>query len=370
MTPDPPFVPSGDGPAGVAPLGVANAPDRRALELGSRRTALRKPAGFVFLLAALALLLWLPWQSEGRLLVATGFLLAALLDRVVCRRALTDPDITIEAPPQVTAGQPVPALLQARAGRYPLRIETLWMWPTLTLAVDSEAPGLIELPASARGVVRAALVDLAVSGPLGLFETRRRARTWFRTPMDVAPAAHPHPLDWPPLRTIAFGLTETSPHGQDLFRGVRPYTPGDARRMVHWKATAHHRDLMVKEADGTGIVALRVVLLLHSPGLAAEHAVARARYVIEEARARHWQVQLVTVESVGETTPPPVDDTGRSLTAALPDAGNGATVTVARRVRSTSDLVHRLAAASFGTPSLRRWRGETVVIGEGPDQWQ
>jgi uncharacterized protein (DUF58 family) len=364
-----PSAPPGGERVGPAPLGVPSAPDRGPLELGALRTGLRKPAGVVFLLVGAALLLWLPWPSEGRLLLAAGFALAALLDRVVSRRALRDPDLSIDAPPQVTAGLPVPALLAARSGRYPLRIETLWMWPTLTLAVDTPAPGLIELPASARGVVRAALVDLAVSGPLGLFETRRRARTWFRAPMDVAPAPLPHPLDWPPLRTIAFGLTETAPQGHDLFRAVRPYTPGDPRRMVHWKATAHHGELMVKESDGTGIVALRVVLELHAPGLAAEQAVARARYIVEEARARHWQVQLVTVEPVGIAAPPPVDDTGRSLVLSLPDTGTGATVTVARRVRSTSDLVHRLAAATFGAPSAPRWRGETVVLSEGPDRW-
>jgi uncharacterized protein (DUF58 family) len=350
-------------------MGVPAGTDRGSLELGARRTSLRKPAGLVFVLAAAALLLWLPWQSEGRLLLAAGFVLAAILDRVVSRRALTDPDIRIEAPPQATVGLPVSALLSARAGRYPLRVETLWMWPTLTLAVDSDAPGLIDLPASARGVVRAALVDLAVSGPLGLFETRRRARTWFPSTMDVAPAPLVHDLDWPALRTIAFGLTETSPQGQDLFRGVRPYAPGDPRRLVHWKATAHERSLMVKEADGTGIVALRVVLRLDAPGLQAEAAVARARYVIEEARRRLWHVHLVTVEPVGEVPPPPVDDTTRSLSLALPDAATGATVTVARRVRSTADLVHRLAAATFGTPSLRRWRGETVIISAGADQW-
>ncbi len=97
---------------------------------------------------------------------------------------------------------------------------------------------------------------------------------------------------------------------------------------------------------------------------------ARARYVIEEARAPHWQVQLVTVESVGVRRPA----AGRrhrpvAHVMALPDTGSGATVTVARRVRSGSDLVHRLAAATFGSPSLQRWRGETVVITEGPDRW-
>ena len=34
-----------------------------------------------------------------------------------------------------------------------------------------------------------------------------------------------------------------------LPRGARPYVPGDARRLVHWRSTAHAGRLMVRELE-------------------------------------------------------------------------------------------------------------------------
>ena len=72
---------------------------------------------------------------------------------------------------------------------------------------------------------------------------------------------------WPRPRAAHFGLSESTPIGDEVYRSVRPYVRGDSRRRVHWKASAHHGSLMVKESDGTGIVSLRIVLQLDAPGV-------------------------------------------------------------------------------------------------------
>src|SRR5262245_4987651 len=227
-------------------LPSAAGPDDR-LELGQRRMGFGRPTGLVLLLVGFAFVLWLPTRSEPRLMLGAGLAVAMAIDALLAHRALLTPTLDIEPPPQAVVGRPVPSLVQASAGHYPLCIETLWLWPTLTIAVDDDAPGIVDLPASARGVVRAALVDLSVTGPLGMFVCRRRARVWFRVPMDVAPAPREYDVAYPALRSHWFGLTETAPTGHELFRGVRPYVRGDARRRLHWKATAHHGSLMVRE---------------------------------------------------------------------------------------------------------------------------
>ncbi len=47
-------------------------------------------------------------------------------------------------------------------------------------------------------------------------------------------------------------------------RGVRPYRPGDLRRFVHWPATAHSGEMMVREMEGP--TAEPVSLEIHLPG--------------------------------------------------------------------------------------------------------
>ena len=92
----------------------------------------------------------------------------------------------------------------------------------------------------------------------------------------VGPTPLPHDIAWPRPRAAHFGLSESTPIGDEVYRSVRPYVRGDSRRRVHWKASAHHGSLMVKESDGTGIVTLRIVVQLDAPGAGAEVALARA----------------------------------------------------------------------------------------------
>jgi uncharacterized protein (DUF58 family) len=304
---------------------------------------------------------WLVGRDDAVLVVGIGLLAALGLDRVVADRALRDPDLRIEAPPEAVAGHPLSLLVRVRAGRYPVLVAPLWCTARPTVAVDGPEPGLVTLPAPARGVVWTLVVEVGVSGPLGLAQARRLVRVWLPAPVHVAPDPWPNEVEWPSLRTIQLGPTETSASGHDLFRGIRPYVPGDPQRTVHWKATAHHGRLMVRESEGTGVVVVRLVLDVPRPGDDAERAIARLAFVAEQALHQHWLVRLVTVEGPGpQAAPPPVDEIrdgtgtggppfGRSPIPA-PEASVVPVVTVNRDVRTRRELQRRLAAAAFGTP--------------------
>ena len=53
-------------------------------------------------------------------------------------------------------------------------------------------------------------------------------------------------------------------------RGARPYRPGDSRRRVHWPATAHSGELMVREMEGPTAEPVAVVVALPADDDAAE----------------------------------------------------------------------------------------------------
>jgi len=62
-------------------------------------------------------------------------------------------------------------------------------------------------------------------------------------------------------------------------RGVRPYQHGDGRRRVHWHASAHTGDLMVRESEIRTDDPVRIVA-----ALASDHD--KADRLAEEAMAR------------------------------------------------------------------------------------
>jgi uncharacterized protein (DUF58 family) len=227
----------------------------------------------------------------------------------------------------------------------------------------------MELAAPGRGVVDHLVFDLVAVGPLGLWEATSRARIWFPVPLAVGPVPVPHDPDWPALRTLPLGETETVARGDDLFRGVRPYVRGDARRSVHWPATAHHGTLMVKERDGLEQVAIRVALDLPMPGIASEFAAGRAAWLIEQSLARGWLVHLVTVEPQGAEPPPPPLVRARGPVP-VPRLSLQPVRTVEQRIDHPGQARQQLARASYGSPVLSRVAGLTRIVSPGGDQWR
>ena len=83
-----------------------------------------------------------------------------------------------------------------------------------------------------------------------------------KTPVTVAPAV----IDLPPLTDFAGETggtlhTSTNQLGQGADNLVaRPYVPGDSRRRIHWRATAHRDELMVRQEEQESTPEASVVL--------------------------------------------------------------------------------------------------------------
>jgi len=341
--------------------------DPVAVELGRRRLAPRGVGmGFV-VLAVFAGLLWLPNGIAGRLLMAVGLLAAFACDGILARRAMADVAVTVEPPFEAVAFEDAGFLVEVRGPAQEYRIDLPGTSPLLSFFVRANEPSVVVLPAPPRGVHRHLGMTVVAPGILGLFEASRRVRFWFATPLSVGPAPLPHTFSLPDVRAVRFGNNETAPIGRDLFRGVRPYAQGDPRRMVHWKATAHHGRLMVREAEGTGVVVLRLVLALHLAGPAAEAALGRAAFLAREALRGGWQIELVTLERSFAPPPPPAVDSIFFLAVAPEPIGP--VEPRSGRVTSVVELNRRLAAAMVGPLAVEREALVTRIVSTAGDRW-
>jgi uncharacterized protein (DUF58 family) len=134
------------------------------------------------------------------------------------------------------------------------------------------------------------------------------------------------PLALPPGRedTSGGGVLDTPvPIGEP--RGIRPYRPGDHRRWVHWPATAHSGELMVREMEGPS--AEPVTLEIHLPvdADAAERLAEQAMATVVALVDRGASVFLATTEASGPKTGAVGDrrSAARRLARAVAEAGAG-----------------------------------------------
>ena len=353
------------GPEPAPTAGARADPDRTPRRLRARPT-LAGVAG----LAAVAATLALATRHGTLAMLVVALTGVALFDALSARAALARVGVTLANPVGGVAGEPAVHVVQAHGLVTPVELVQPGSWPTVvrsSIALRSTEPGTVAIDAPTRGVIDHMTFDLVATGPLGLTEVARRVRVRLPTPWHIAPVPRAHDPAWPALRTVPPGESSTVTHGDDLFRGVRPYTRGDPRRSVHWPATAHRGTLMVKERDGIEQVALRVVLELTHAGPDSEMAAERAAWLVDHGLARGWRVHLVTAEA----PPTPAEPLLPPWTPLPPPPAPGeATHTVARTVERAEGARHQLAAAGVGTPAVEPWTGLTRVVSPWGDRWQ
>ena len=119
----------------------------------------------------------------------------------------------------------------------------------ITLSGRSERSWLIRIPLSRRGHFRIEPLHIRTGDPFGFFEAS--ATVGQGVSVVVYPRLEPLPR-WrlpaaalegsrvAPVRTL-----QTTP----LATTVRPYAPGDSMNRIHWKSTARHGEIQVKEFD-------------------------------------------------------------------------------------------------------------------------
>ena len=335
--------------AGWAP--PPSLPAATATESSTRPMLRIRASGvWLLLLTGVALLFWLGSRAEAQLALAMAAFAGLLVDAWTARRSLVGLHLSLHGPTDALAGQPVAWVLTPRGLRRPVAVTAAMRPAPRRVLVTSDRPVLVALPSTSRGMIHRLLLDVTATGPLGLFEGGRRYRITPVAPVFVGPPAIGDDPQWPPLRAVGFGFTETAPVGDELFRSIRPYVRGDERRRIHWASTARHGQLMVRESDGVGTVALQVVVDLGPAGPQAEWVATAAAGVAEAALRRGWLVQLVTLD--GGSVEPPLTPLGSPFgPPPLPPTPVPVPLrTASQRVRTPALVRRQLATAAHGTP--------------------
>jgi Uncharacterized conserved protein (some members contain a von Willebrand factor type A (vWA) domain) len=119
----------------------------------------------------------------------------------------------------------------------------------ITLGARSERSWLIRAPLSRRGHFRIEPLHIRTGDPFGFFEASATVGQGISVvvyprleplPRWRLPAAAVEGRHASPIRTL-----QTTP----MATSIRPYAPGDAMNRIHWKATARHTEIQVKEFD-------------------------------------------------------------------------------------------------------------------------
>lgn len=332
-------------------------------------------------------------KSQGELFLAVAFVLIVVGDLVVARhsygRAIVEVDISGDG----IVDLPMGAVVRVHGNRYPLWMRLGW-WDPRWFAMAPGAAGWVPLVPRGRGWLRWLDVDIVARGPLGLWEYGQRMRMQLPMPAAVAPRPVEHTVKWPELPARPFGDTVLMRGADELVRGIREYRPGDARKLVHWPATAHYGRLLVRETEALGTIRVRIAVYVPRPGLASEMALGRAAWLALDCIGRGWEVELITTERIAPPPPPLLAVSPYAMAppcsllqeAVMSYSHHGPPVTipgafsllppapipvhvVVRDVRSPVELTRRLATVAPGSMDIPPARVATRVVSPEGDQW-
>jgi uncharacterized protein (DUF58 family) len=189
-----------------------------------------------------------------------------------------------------------------------------------------QAPeGGVQLLPDRRGVHDSLTVELASAAPFALQWWTRRVELRLPSTLYVAPrSGRPESFPWRDDEdagvTVNWVQTDV---GQP--RGARPYQPGDSRRRVHWGATAHAGELMVRELERPSAEPITLTVVLPPDHEEAERVAERALGTITRLLERGSTVLLATVEASGPILAGVTDrrGAGRRLARAVARADTG-----------------------------------------------
>lgn len=162
-----------------------------------------------------------------------------------------------------------------------------------------------------RGVFTLGPWELRTGDPFGLFTvvheyTETRSILVYPRAMRLPDLHLPRGAAPGPART-----SRRTPHFTTAVASVRPYTPGDELRRIHWRRTAHHNALMVKEFDLEPSGDLWVVLDLNAAVHAGEGAASTLEYgitlaasLVTQMLAENRRVGLVAFGQQAALLPP------------------------------------------------------------------
>ncbi len=224
------------------------------------------------------------------------------------------------APGDGIAGLPVPLHVVSR-GRVRVRpVEPpgpeTFVGPRRGRTADD---AVVVLVPERRGVHQAVIVDVASAAPFALQWWTRRVRLPLPSDLHVSPrCGPPQPVSVRPEEGTG-DLFDRPRAEEGLPRGARPYVPGDPRRLVHWRATAHAGLLMVREVERPAAEPVTVTVELPRDPDAAERVAEGALGSVVGLLQGGGPVLLGTREPGGLVVGPVADrrSAGRRLARAV-----------------------------------------------------
>ena len=202
------------------------------------------------------------WSAAAVLAVVVGTSWLWLLPRGAHRvsHELLEPRVTVgdEAIIHLTVLNPTGRPL------LPARMEMPVGPGTAVFAVPTLRPATIHergfvLPTARRGVVTVGPVVSVSADPIGLLRrerTRTRAQLVHIHPRTVHVGSSLHGL----MRDVEGAVTQELSSSDVSFHALRDYVPGDDRRNIHWRTTAHTGRLMVRQFEETHRSSLLILL--------------------------------------------------------------------------------------------------------------
>jgi uncharacterized protein (DUF58 family) len=232
----------------------------------------------------------------------------------------------------------------------------------ISLGPRSERSWLVRTPLTRRGHFRVEPLQIRTGDPFGFFESSAAVGTGVT--VVIYPRIEALPLWKLPAANIdgSHAMPERTLQTTPLATTVRPWAPGDAFNRIHWKATARHGDIHVKEFDLEQTADAWIVLDLDRAGQVGrgdestvEVAVRAAASIADKAIQENRAVGL-TVNAHRLAQLPP-DRGGRQhlkimqLLAAVDGDG---TSPLSETLVATVPRIRRGMTAVVITPSLER----------------
>ena len=119
----------------------------------------------------------------------------------------------------------------------------------ISLGGRTERSWLIRTPLTRRGHFRIEPLQIRTGDPFGFFESSASVGSGIN--VTVYPRLEPIPMWRLPAANLdgSHAMRERTLQATPLATTVRPWAPGDAFNRIHWKSTARHGDIQVKEFD-------------------------------------------------------------------------------------------------------------------------
>lgn len=151
-----------------------------------------------------------------------------------------------------------------------------------------------------RGEARTAWVELRSAAPFGVAERRRRLAA------DATTLVLPHVVQLGPLPFVDLAASREAATETDARRGqgpeylgVREFRPGDPIRQVHWRLTARHGELVVRDLEEHRVPRLAIWVDTRGDDAASDDACSAAASIASSASTTGVGVRLAAATTDG-----------------------------------------------------------------------